>query len=127
MSPMRRELYGPGWETFSEHIRFERAEGRCECTGECGGWHPGQEGESNTLRCPREHGHTIAEYTLDNRDQRKVVLTTAHLCPDKACRDERHVLAMCQRCHLHLDRMHHARNASRTRDAKAGQERMFDA
>jgi hypothetical protein len=128
MSPMRRELYGNGWEEFSRRIRFERAEGRCECAGECGSasceaeraaFDPSKE---HPGRCSRKHGEPIHDH-----DGSVVVLTTAHLCHEHGCRDETHVLALCQRCHLNLDRAHHARNASRTRDAKAGQGRMFDA
>lgn len=116
MSPMRRELYGDGWEVFSERIRFKRAKGRCECRGECGSEH--ETAHKTTGRCPRRHGNLIPG------GARKVILTTAHLCNDHACRDDSHVRAMCQRCHLNLDRHHHARNASLTRDRKHGQERL---
>jgi len=55
----------------------------------------------------------------------RVVLTTAHLnhTPED-CRDE-NLRAMCQGCHLHYDRAHHAETAARTRrqaQADAGQQ-----
>lgn len=53
-----------------------------------------------------------------------VVLTIAHLCQDKPCIDPCHLFALCQRCHLNLDRPHHlavqAENRRRRRVA-AGQ------
>jgi hypothetical protein len=119
--------YGADWPQFSKRIRFDRAAGRCECRGECG--HADCVGVQSLRgralgdgRCVRRHG----EHHFDDQfgDGVLVVLTTAHLCDDKRCRNETHVLALCQRCHLHLDRHHHARNASRTRDAKNGQERL---
>ena len=107
MSPVRpenRARYGPDWGAFSRSIRFDRAGGRCECEGECGrGTHDG--------RCPNTHGHP-AYGTGSN-----VVLTVAHLCHTPECRE--HVKAMCNGCHLHYDRDHHARTRSATRAAQA--------
>lgn len=39
----QKPQYDTGWKEFSRRIRFERAEGRCECEGECGlhRTHPG--------------------------------------------------------------------------------------
>jgi len=106
LRPGRKELYGADWPVFSKRIRFERAKGRCECTGECiGEPHP-------FGRCAR------------NNDERGVVLTVAHLCHGESCRDETHVKAMCQGCHLRYDAKYHAQNASLTRDAKRGQTRL---
>lgn len=82
--------YGPGWREFSGRIRFFRARGRCECTGECG--------RHRTLRCEEKH----LEGARHARG--KVRLTTAHLCPcSPPCQNPRHVKAMCQRCHLRTD------------------------
>lgn len=113
MSPIRaenRHRYGHDWPKFSRQIRFDRAEGRCECEGECGrGTHEG--------RCPNRHGEPA--YGTGS----KVVLTVAHLCHTPECRE--HVKAMCQGCHLHYDREHHARTRAATRTAAladAGQE-----
>jgi hypothetical protein len=49
------------------------------------------------------------------------VLTTAHLCQDSTCADVTHLRALCQRCHLLLDRHQHRRNAARTRLARLEQ------
>lgn len=104
--PDNRARYPKDWPAISLRIRFERAEGRCECEGECGHDHGG--------RCDALHGqpHPITGS--------KVVLTTAHLnhTPED-CRDE--VLrAMCNRCHLAYDREHHATSRrKRAEDRKA--------
>jgi hypothetical protein len=44
-----------------------------------------------------------------------IVLTTAHLCHDKMCRDPGHIFALCQRCHLSHDRRHHLEVQARNR------------
>ena len=116
MSPIRpenRSRYGADWPEFSRAIRFERADGRCECEGECGrGTHDG--------RCPNRHG--AAAYGTGS----KVILTVAHLCHTPECRE--HVKAMCQGCHLHYDRDHHAQTRAATAAAEraaAGQETLL--
>ncbi|UJL29955.1 hypothetical protein HZU38_05495 [Mycolicibacterium vanbaalenii] len=102
--PENRKRYPADWSEISLRIRFERAEGRCECEGECGrGTHVG--------RCPNVHRRPA--YGTGST----VVLTVAHLnhTPED-CRDE-NLRAMCQGCHLHYDRDHHAQTAARTRTA----------
>lgn len=109
--------YPAGWYDFSQRIRFERAGGRCECTGECGlhSTHPGRR------RCVEEHGR-MAVFAAG-----RIVLTVAHLCDcNPLCAIEEHVKAMCQRCHLRVDAEFHAKHAASTRmrkKEKAGQSR----
>jgi hypothetical protein len=56
----------------------------------------------------------------------RVVFTTAHLCDCRPlCGNLLHLKAMCQRCHLRVDQPLHTENARRTREAKAGQARLF--
>lgn len=104
--------YPPHWKTLSHKIRFERAKGRCECTGECGlhRTHPGPR------RC-EERDREAAKWAKGT-----VVLTVAHLngpdgpCQcDPLCADEAHLKAMCNRCHLRYDVKLHQRNAFLTR------------
>jgi hypothetical protein len=52
-----------------------------------------------------------------------VVLTVAHLTHEPE--DREHVKAMCQGCHLHYDKEHHAETAYRTRKERANTEDMF--
>lgn len=111
--PENRHRYGYDWPEFSRLIRFERAKGRCECEGECGrGTHKG--------RCPNKHGE--AAYGTGS----KVILTVAHLTHEPECREPDKVKAMCQGCHLHYDKHHHAQTAYRTRKERANTEDMFD-
>lgn len=56
----------------------------------------------------------------------KTVLTTAHLDHDPTNNDDANLASLCQKCHLTYDGPLHAGNASRTRDRKHGQVRMFE-
>lgn len=111
--PENRARYPKDWKAISARIR-ERAGQRCECEGECGrGTHDG--------RCPNLNGEPA--YGTGS----KVVLTTAHLnhTPED-CRDE-NLKAMCQGCHLHYDREHHAETAYRTRREGKAATDMFSS
>ena len=111
--------YPPGWAAISWRIRMERAQGQCECRGECGlhRTHPGPR------RCVERHGRPAvwAKGTI--------VLTVAHLNHEPAdCRDD-NLRAFCQRCHLRYDVGHHRRNriSNQRRAAEAaGQLRLED-
>jgi len=111
LSADQRRAYGPGWDQFSAHIKHQRAGGRCECTGQCGSRrHAPHDGE----RCPAVQGEPSPITGSD------VVLTTAHLPGTAlATRDPADVLALCQLCHLTMDRPQHA--ATRARNRANGQ------
>lgn len=108
IAPENRARYPKDWKAISLRIRFERAEGRCECDGRCGREHEGG-------RCAALHGRPHPE------TRSTVVLTTMHLnhTPED-CRDE-NLLAGCQRCHLLYDRAHHEASRRRRIRDKAGQ------
>ena len=100
--PENRARYPANWREISERIRFDRADSQCECEGECGrGTHKG--------RCPNVHGYPA--YGSESI----VVLTVAHLDHTPENCDEENLKAMCQGCHLHYDKEHHAETAYRTR------------
>lgn len=103
--PENRHRYPSNWPEISLRIRTIRAAGRCECHGECGR-------RTHTGRCPNTNGGTA--YGTGS----KVVLTVAHLdhTPEN-CHDD-NLRAMCQGCHLHYDRQHHAETRARTRRAE---------
>lgn len=125
--PFDKRKYPANWREISAKIR-ERAHDRCECTGECGADH--------VRGCLARHGHTILrderepwKWTLhaactlcvggdESHKPVRVVLTVAHLDHDTANNDEQNLKAMCQRCHLVLDRHQHATNARATRAAR---------
>jgi hypothetical protein len=102
--PIRPEnlaRYPKDWKAISAAIK-DRAGWRCECEGECGrGTHTG--------RCPNLHlGFAYGTGS-------KVILTTAHLDHVPEHCEPENLKAMCQGCHLHYDREHHAETAYRTR------------
>ena len=109
--PENLKRYPADWKAVSLAIK-ERAGWRCECEGECGrGTHDG--------RCPNMHGEPA--YGTGS----KVVLTTAHLDHTPENCGPENLKAMCQGCHLHYDKEHHAQTAYRTRKEKAGVTDMF--
>lgn len=122
MSGSVKPKYAEGWREFSRQIRYERAQGQCECEGECG-LHRTNPGPR---RCVEMDGQPAKWATG------KVMLTVAHLdfkggpcdCHEREgvkCVNPDHVKAMCNRCHLRIDVPHHVFNARRTRARKAGQ------
>lgn len=110
--PENAKRYPPNWRDISLAIK-DRAAWRCECEGECGrGTHEG--------RCSNKHGE--AAYGTGS----KVILTTAHLDHTPENCDPLNLKAMCQGCHLHYDREHHAETRSATRRAAANTADMFE-
>lgn len=120
--PDQRGRYPDDWPKISDRIRFGRAGGRCECTGECGSDHLAAHVHRLDPRCPHRHGQQIPRTAGQT-----TILTVAHLnhIPED-CRDE-NLLAACQGCHLRYDAAQHARNARRTRLARetAGMDPLF--
>lgn len=97
--PMQRDRYPDNWEEISDHIRFERAEGRCEWVDADG-------------RCEARH---LGPHPLTGS---RVILTTAHMDHDPINNDETNLKALCNLHHLRYDALHHARNAAETRRQK---------
>lgn len=113
--PENRSRYPDDWREISSRIRFVRAQGRCECEGECRrGTHTG--------RCPNVHGQPA--YGTGS----KVVLTVAHLNHTPEDCDDDNLRAMCQGCHLHYDLEHHMHTAAQSRTAAltAQMDPLFD-
>lgn len=115
--PDNRHRYPPDWPDISRAIK-ERAEWRCECEGECGRpiehiWLDG--------RCSNWHGEPA--FGTGSR----VVLTTAHLDHTPEHCDPANLKAMCQGCHLHYDRDHHAQSRRDRLDRESGQLRIEGA
>jgi len=102
--PENRARYPEDWPEISHRIREERAEGRCECDGRCGrpSWHLEADG-----RCMNVNG--VPAVGTGSR----VVLTVAHLDHTPENCDDDNLAAMCQGCHLHSDREHHAETRAR--------------
>ena len=102
--PDNKSRYPKDWKLISLRIRFERAGGRCECSGECGHDHGG--------RCNAKHGlnHPVTGSS--------VVLTTAHLDHTPENCEDVNLRAMCQKCHLAYDADHHKASRLRRKDAE---------
>jgi len=110
-----RPLYPPHWRELSRHVRFERAEGRCQ---RCGRPH------LVVLRCLPD-GRWFDEQAATWRDRRgrparwpdleeatrfrmtRVVLAAAHLDSDPTNNRPKNLRALCQRCHMLHDRPQH--------------------
>jgi hypothetical protein len=103
--PENRARYPGDWSAISHRIRFVRAEGRCECTGQCG--RPADHLDTDG-RCRNHHGRPA--YGTGSR----VILTTMHLDHTPENVVDENLLAGCQGCHLHYDRHHHAQTRAAT-------------
>ena len=108
--PIDYKKYPPDWKTRIRPDILRRANDRCEICGVKNGemvWR-----EECTLRFnygPLGAGRVMHKYKV------KVVLTIAHLDHDRTNNDYGNLKALCQRCHLLLDKEQHARNARLTR------------
>lgn len=54
-----------------------------------------------------------------------IVLTIAHLNHDITDNSDENLAALCQRCHLKHDQVHHIKNSRITREKKQGIQRLF--
>ena len=107
--PIDRSKYPPNWKAVSFWVRFGRAAGRCECTGQCGHHGP----NPTPRRCTETNG-AAAIFARG-----RVVLTVAHLCQCRPlCAIAHHLIATCQKCHLRIDRKQHAATRRATLQAK---------
>lgn len=121
--PIRAEdkhRYPVDWQVISEWVRFVRAQGRCECAGECGGvaGHLDEDG-----RCRNRHGEPRWNGAPN---QCTVILTTAHLNHTPEDGDPDALAALCEGCHLRYDQAHHRHTRERNRIAALGMEPLFD-
>lgn len=108
---MRRERYPENWDRISLAIR-ERAEQRCECTGECGAPHVGRCDAPNGARIDRHsflpwrwERHVCDEMCITSKRCTgvRVILTVSHVDHVETNNDPGNLRALCQRCHLQLD------------------------
>jgi len=102
--PIDYRRYPATWKTLRLEL-LQRARMQCECTGECGLHQP----NPNTRRCTERH-HKPARWFRG-----LVRLTLAHTCTcDPPCDNPTHILVMCQRCHLRIDRALHVMHRHKT-------------
>lgn len=116
--PENKARYPDDWPHITLAIKT-RAGWRCECMGECG--RPGDHLDPSG-RCRNQHGQPA--YGTGST----VILTTAHLDHMPENCDPTNLKAMCQGCHLHYDREHHAQSRAESRRTKmrdAGQDELL--
>lgn len=98
IKPEHRKHYDKNWRKLSRWIRTVRAGNTCE-------W------------C---HARNHEPHPVTGS---KVVLTVAHFNQTPGDNRLDNLVALCQRCHLALDRDQHKENARRTRQAKKDRAR----
>jgi len=130
-------IYPPNWKQISNHIRFDRARGRCEM---CNAPHnqiiyrnPDKLENYVTMESDGElylpNGSPLNGYGHEYTKAVRVVLTVAHLDHDTRNNHESNLMALCQLCHLRYDSQYHAQNAKATRAQKRtpkNQLQLFD-
>jgi len=116
--PIRKDLrihytVAAGWPEVRAAIRA-RAELRCECIGECGAYHahercnaPHLAWIARPLVNPAAWVLSAAGAVVGRAKVIRVVIQVAHLDHDPANNDHGNLRALCQRCHLLLDRGQH--------------------
>ena len=112
IKPENKGRYPANWKEIRREV-LERAQNKCEFCG--------VENHSIVIR-PRwdRHGRSAVKKT-------KIVLTVAHLDHTPENCDLGNLKALCQRCHLRYDRMHHLVVARKTRQAKKQAARKDDS
>lgn len=119
--PDLKHLYPANWKEISHQIRFVRAGGRCE---HCNAPHNGIR-----LRTGEVLDRTAAIALLDVGLQlvgARVILTTAHLNHDPTDNRPENLAALCQKCHLAHDLLHHLASRRSNREKRTGQGRLFE-
>lgn len=119
--PDLKKLYPPNWAEISQRIRFGRARGRCENCGVRHGWIRTREGllwSPEVIEMSLKFGISITGT--------KIVLTTAHLNHDPRDNRDENLAALCQKCHLAHDLLHHLASRRRNQEQRTGQGRLFE-
>jgi len=101
IKPENKARYPKNWKELSTSLK-EEANWQCQCDGRCNR-------NTHSGRCPNKH----KEEAYGSKSI--VILTTAHLnhTPED-CRKE-NLMVMCQGCHLHYDKEHHAESRRATK------------
>jgi len=115
--PEMRWFYPIDWPQLSRHVRFVRAQGRCQKCGRphgklvrCltdGRWLDEDQGQWRCGNGKPTAWPDIVEYSGHRKT--RVVLSACHVDHDPTNNKVRNLLALCQRCHLAHDRAEHRR------------------
>lgn len=115
ISKENKKLYPSYWKYLSYWIRFKRAEGYCECKGECGQKHFWTKDPSPDTRCAM----------FDKKYGGGAVLTVAHLDHNPANNSEKNLKAYFEGCHLRYDSKRHQESRKKNSDKKRGVLRLI--
>ncbi len=126
--PIDYKNYPMNWKTEIRPAILERANNCCEVCGV----------ENYAVGLRSFEGKWYYEKQIDNmnssdgeylfggyRPSIKIVLTIAHLDHDIKNNSYDNLKAMCQKCHLNYDKVHHATNSRNTRNKKKKQLPLF--
>lgn len=112
--------YHPKWTLISRLIRKYRAGWHCEFCGIKNGalimrqnmheWRYATLLELDSIEEAVESGRFTRTEAIKKLELTKIVLTVAHLDHNKNNNDFANLRALCQSCHLHLDRNQHIAN-----------------
>lgn len=113
--PEQRSLYPANWRDISRHIRFERADGKCQACKRPHGLEikclPDGRWFDPDMRSWRSgHGHRARWPDLFEASEARswtVYLAAAHLDHEPSHCGARNLRAFCQRCHLAYDQPYH--------------------
>jgi len=131
LTPAQKARYPRDWPQVRARI-LARAGNVCECTGQCGDHArevcraPNSDWICRLRDDPARWVHLRHFDARNHRASVRVVLTIAHY-PDRApenC-DDSNLLALCQRCHLMLDREQHLESRRTTRATTNRQQTLF--
>lgn len=132
IKPENRGRYPADWKAIVAKVR-ERSGDRCEgspafpdCRVPNGAVGYRQEGRWVQLGTSIDEAGLACDAAVDDGYKvTRIVLTTAHLNHQpEDCRME-NLRHLCQRCHLHHDRQHHAETSAATRRARANTLELF--
>lgn len=127
--PINYKLYPKNWKTEIRPAILERAKHCCEqcsvanyATGARdmdGNWH------SSKQICNMNSDVGYGYFGTYGVKDIKIVLTIAHMDHDRTNNDPSNLKALCQRCHLALDRDQHKANSRATIEKKKGLQKLF--
>lgn len=129
--PIDYKDYHPKWSLISRLIRFKRAKNRCEKCGVknskvikrigLGKWREPNGAEWSQLHLYHYRYKWSYKESVKKAGLTIIVLTVAHLDHDKTNNRFSNLSALCQSCHLHHDKAHHAANRKYGRNHKRDQ------
>lgn len=126
--PIDYRKYPANWKEIRARI-LARAQNKCEECGVLnhewgardrhGQWH--DQDEIDGMKSDTGEAY-FGEYPKIVR----IVLTISHTDHDINNNADDNLRALCQRCHLHHDREHHAKSRRRNRDVRTGQRTLIE-